>query len=132
MNTDYVILDNKNGTTDIEGDIKVIQYSGENTNSENFILTKNNNKKIEFSFFKINGIYYININNQHIIDYKKFVNIQYITNDNDNVKMKINNIGEIIIPSCDLILLQKSLEVMNKYMKKKTYWFSDLVYLIIH
>mgnify|MGYP000267934581 CR=1 FL=1 len=31
---------------------------------------------MEFSFFKLNGVYYININGCHIIDYKHFINIQ--------------------------------------------------------
>lgn len=133
----YIILDNKldkNGgvsTHIIEEDDNIIvkQYTGVNT--ENFIIEKKNNKKIDFAFFKLNGIYYININNQHIIDYKKFINIQQISNEQDSVIIKNNSIGELIIPNCDLDIIHKSLSIMSNYMKKKSYWFSELYYMII-
>ena len=43
------------------------QYSGINT--DNFIISKPDGKKISFGFFLINGIHYINLNGEHIIDY---------------------------------------------------------------
>lgn len=136
----YIILDNKfdkNGdisthVIESDGDLIVKQYSGINTNTENFIVEKKDGKKLDFAFFKINGLYYININNQHIIDYKKFINIQYITTDDEHLKIKNNSIGEISIPNCDLDIIQKALSIMNNHMKKKNTWYSDILYMIIH
>ena len=72
MEKEYLIIDNhlsKNGNVTTEfkesdGKLIVKQFSG--TNTDNFIIKKFNNKRLEFSVFKLNGIYYININSFHI------------------------------------------------------------------
>ena len=115
-----------------EGKLIIKQYSG--INSDNFIIKKYDGKKIAFSFFKLNGIYYVNINGDHIIDYRKFVNIQQISKiEQDNisaVKIKNTYIGDIIINNCDPEIFHKALNVMSNYMKNKSNYVSDLMYFV--
>lgn len=138
----YLVIDkykNKRGedTTELkehEGKLIIKQYSG--INSDNFIIKKYDGKKISFSFFKLNGIYYININGEHIIDYKKFINIQQISKieqDDEKVSsIKVKNayIGDIMIHNCDPEIFQKALSVMSNYMKNKSSYVSDLMHFV--
>lgn len=140
--SDYLIINNvnnKKGEDTIifkenDGELIIKQYSGFNT--DNFIIKKFDGKQFCFSFFKINGIHYINIDNKHIIDYKKFVNIQHISNvesDNNLSSIKILNIhiGAIIINNCDIEIFSKALSVMNNYMKNhKSSYISQLIYIL--
>jgi hypothetical protein len=138
----YLVIDkykNKRGedTTELkehEGKLIIKQYSG--INSDNFIIKKYDGKKISFSFFKLNGIYYININGEHIIDYKKFISIQQISkveHEDDKVSsIKVKNayIGDILIHNCDPEIFQKALNVMSNYMKNKSNYVSDLMHFV--
>jgi hypothetical protein len=116
-----------------EGKLIIKQFSGINT--DNFVIKKYDGKKISFSFFKLNGIYYVNINGEHIIDYKKFVNIQQISkveSDDEKSSIKIRNgyIGDLVINNCDPEVFQKALNVMSNYMKNKSSYISDLMHFV--
>jgi hypothetical protein len=124
-----------------EGKMIIKQYSG--INMDNYIIKKYEKsdielnkqpKKITFSFCKLNGIHYININGEHMIDYKKFVNIQQVSNTVINdvpcVKVKNGYIGDIILENCDTEMFHKSLNIMSKYVKNKSNKFFDFVYFI--
>jgi len=141
----YLVIDkykNKKGedTTELkehEGKLIIKQYSG--INSDNFVIKKFDGKKIAFSFFKLNGIYYISINGDHIIDYKKFINIQQISrveNENEgehgkiSIKIKNVHIGDIVIHNCDPEIFQKALNIMSTYMKNKTNYVSDFMHFL--
>jgi hypothetical protein len=135
----YLVIDkykNKRGedTTELkehEGKLIIKQYSG--INSDNFVIKKFDGKKISFSFFKLNGIYYVSINGDHIIDYKKFINIQQISKleqDENSIKVKNTYIGDIIIANCDPEIFQKALNVMSNYMKNKSTYVSDLMHFV--
>ncbi len=134
----YLIIDkykNKRGedTTEFkehEGKLIIKQFSG--INSDNFVIKKSNGKKLSFSFFKLNGIYYINLNSDHIIDYKKFINIQQISNLEQSIKIKNSYIGDIIIDNCDTEIFHKALNLMANYMKNKTTYMSDIMYLFFN
>lgn len=138
-NTDlneFLIVNNhvtKNGEItefkETDGKILIKQFSGINT--DNFVLKKYNGARFEFSFFKLNGIYYINLSGHHIIDYKKFIHIQKISQINDNVVIKNIYFGEIIIPKCDIDLFKRALVIMNDWMKSKGSFFKDIFYYII-
>ena len=137
MENDFLIVDNHKGKDgnitefkECDGKILIKQYSG--TNTDNFIIKKYNGKKMEFSFFKLNGVYYININGCHIIDYKHFINIQQISNIDNDVKIKNPYIGEITLLNCDIEIIQKALTVMSKLIESKQSMFSDLLYYIMH
>lgn len=138
MDKDFLIVDNHiqrdgNITTEFkecDGKILIKHFSG--LNCENFVVKKYNGKKLEFSLFKLNGVYYVNLNGHHIIDYKKFVNIQYITNSGEDVKMRNPFFGEIVLKGCDVEVVQKAMTVMASEMKKRSSWFSEVLYLIFH
>lgn len=137
MDNEYLIVDShlsKNGDItefkECDGKMLIKQFSG--INSDNFIVKKYNNKKLEFSFFKINGVYYVNINGCHIIDYKRFINIQKISQINDDVLISNPFVGDIILYNCDIDIVYKSLTIMSDWIKSKTSLFKDLLYLIFH
>lgn len=132
---DYLFIDkyvSKKGETttslkECDGQYVISQFSG--INSENFIV-KRNDLKLEFSIFKLNGIYYINLNGQNIIDYKKFINISQISLEKDDT-VKICNpcIGNIILNNCQVDLVCKALKIMNLYMKGKISFWKHILYL---
>lgn len=138
MEKEYLIIDNhlsKNGNVTTEfkesdGKLLVKQFSG--TNTDNFIIKKFNNKRLEFSFFKLNGIYYININSFHIIDYKRFINIEHITKEDENVRIKNPFIGDILLLNCDVDIVYKALRIMADWMKNKKSIFKDFLYFLFH
>lgn len=135
---DYLLVDkkqNKKGENltelkECEGKLIIKQYSGINT--DNFVVKKADGRQISFSFFKINSIYYININGEHIIDYKKFVNIQQISKQENDIKVKNAFIGDIIINNCDVEMFSKSLSIMNKFMKNKNNYYNDIMYFLFN
>lgn len=128
---EFILIDNHNINGDIicefkqlDGKILIKHFIG--TNTDNFVLKKGNGNMFKFSFFKINGIYYININGCHIIDYKKFTNIQQIAQENKTVKIRNKNFGEIIIENCEIDLIKRGLIVMDEFIKNKTSFWKDL------
>ena len=136
---EYLVVDsfkNKKGddTTEFqecENRMIIKQYSGINTDI--FEVKKIDGKKLKFSFFKINGINYVDINGEHIIDYKRFINIQQVSvvKEVDGIKVMNNMIGDIVIHNCDPEIFKKSLNVMQRHMKHKTNYLSDLVNLLL-
>jgi hypothetical protein len=107
------------------------QFSGINT--DNFIISKIDGKKLSFGFFIINGIYYININGEHIIDYNKFINFKKFSYNTTENHLKISNshFGEMILHNCDVDIFNKALSEMSDYMKNKTSILSNLFYYIL-
>lgn len=148
---DYLIIDtslNNAGETiskiqsfDDNGKIFIKQYSGVNT--DNFIISKADDqsgkdplkcgKKISFSFFIMNGIYYINLNGEHIMDYNKFIDIKKFSyNQNENyLKITNRHFGDIFIHNCDVDIFKKALSEMNIWMKNKRSVISNLLYYIL-
>jgi hypothetical protein len=82
--------------------------------------------------FKLNGIYYININGEHIIDYRRFKNIQCISQNAENINIKNSYFGQLKITNCDVELFKHSLIVLSEWMKKKTSIFSDFLYYLFY
>lgn len=115
---------------DDNGKIFIKQYSGVNT--DNFVISKADGKKVSFSFFTTNGIYYINLNGEHIMDYNKFINIKkfsYNTTEN-YLKISNNHFGDIYVHNCDVDIFKKALIEMASWMKNKTSFVSNLLYYI--
>ena len=115
---------------DDNGKIFIKQYSGVNT--DNFVISKADGKKVSFSFFTTNGIYYINLNCEHIMDYNKFINIKkfsYNTTEN-YLKISNNHFGDIYVHNCDVDIFKKALIEMASWMKNKTSFVSNLLYYI--
>lgn len=138
MENDFLIVDNhilKNGdiTTEFrecDGTILVRHFSG--VNSENFLIKKADGKCMGFAFIKINGVQYVNLNGHHMIDYRKFIHIQSVSNEGENVRMKNFFIGDVLLLNCDVEIFQKALEIMARWMKNNVKWLNDIVYYIFH
>jgi hypothetical protein len=137
MEKEYLIIDNhssKNGNItefkESDGKILVKHFSGLNT--DNFVIKKFNGKRLEFSFFKLNGVYYININGHHIIDYKHFINIQHISKAEEDVRIKNPYIGDIVLVNCDVDIVHKALTVMADWMRSKQSVFKDIMYYMFN
>jgi len=163
--SDYLIVKNYknnkgkkiNEFIEYDGKLTIKYYNG--INSKNFIITKeyigdDNNKNTEcekhklislslislslslsFSISKLYNIYYININGDHLIDYKKFIKIQQISKietDIPSIKIKGYYFGEIIITNCDTEIFHKALSIINDYMKKNKNIINDIIYFIFH
>jgi hypothetical protein len=135
---DFTIVDNHstpNGDIvtefkDCDGKILIKHFSG--VNSENFVVKKLNGKQMQFAFVKLHGVYYININGHHIVDYRKFRHIQSISNNGNDVKINNLYIGEIVLLNCDTEIVYKALNVMHKWMKMKSWWLEDLLYYVFN
>jgi hypothetical protein len=138
----YLMIDkvkNNDEITELKehlGKLIIKQYSGVGT--DNFVIKKFDGKKISFSFFKLNGIHYISINGEHILDYRKFVNIQKISKiekeDGTSNSIEIRNsfIGNLVIHNCDIEIFKKALDVMNTYMKNHRTYMNDFIYLLMN
>lgn len=136
MDENFLIVNNKKinnieitDTKEKFGEIILKQYSGLNT--ENFLFRKED-KKLHISLFKLNGIYYININGEHIIDYRRFKNIQCISQVENNIQIKNSYFGQLKISNCDVELFKHSLFVLSEWMKKKTSLISDFLYYLFY
>lgn len=130
---EYLIVNQyvtKDGDTKLEYgnyDGKILFRQTIGLNSDVYILN-NHNYELKFSISKINNVYYININGQHLIDYKKFT-IETITDSILTGSVKITGIfGEIIIENCDTILFKKMLKIIDEILKPKMHFFYNLSY----
>lgn len=137
MDKEFLIIDtheSKNGNVtefkESDGKILIKHFSG--TNTDNFIIKKFNGKRLDFCFFKLNGIFYININGCHIIDYKNFIHIQHISQKEQNVSIKNSYIGEIILIDCDVDMVHKALTIMSDWIKSKQSMLNDIIYYVFN
>ena len=118
LSQNYLMIDkvkNNDEITELKehlGKLIIKQFSGVGT--DNFVIKKFDGKKISFSFFKLNGIHYISINGEHILDYRKFVNIQQISKiekedgTSNSIQIKNSFIGNITIHNCDIDIFKKA------------------------
>lgn len=142
ISQNYLMIDkvkNNDEITELKehlGKLIIKQFSGVGT--DNFVIKKFDGKKISFSFFKLNGIHYISINGEHILDYRKFVNIQQISKiekedgTSNSIQIKNSFIGNITIHNCDIDIFKKALDVMNTYMKNHRSYINDFIYLLMN
>lgn len=137
--TDFSIIDtykqrDGNNTIEIkdyENKLIIKQFTG--VNSENFLIKRPlTGKRLHFSFFRMNGIYYVNINGEHIVDYKCFIHIQKISNEGDNLIIQNSTFGIIKLLNCDIEVFQKSLQIMNDWIKPKQSLWNNLLYYIFN
>ncbi|NDD83468.1 hypothetical protein EB118_12265 [bacterium] len=131
--SDFIVVDTYNEVMEFkesDGKILVKQYSGVGT--ENFEVKKKCGMKLTFSFFKLNGIYYVNINGEHIMDYRKFVHITQISQLESGVRLRTLYFGDITLPNCDIHLIRRALEVMSEWMRKHKTVLGELWYYLFN
>jgi len=130
---DFIVVNSDDSRTEFttsDGKIIVKQFSGIGT--ENFIIKKYNGKSISFSFFKLNGIYYVNVNGVHVMDYHKFIHIISMHQTETGVTIKNGYVGEMYIDNCDMSIMHKALETMAKWSAQKRSIWRDIVYYIFN
>lgn len=129
---EFALIEEKNNIQEIketDGELYIKNYTIKNV--EHYIIRKRD-KKLKIACTKINGIIYITINGDYILDYKKILfynkieiknNICYITNPIT---------GDIQIPNCDLEIINKAFELMDIYHKKQKSVLENLLSFILH
>lgn len=137
MDESYLVIDThrtKKGTLlsecrETDGKLIVQHFSG--INCDNYIVKKQCGKKLHYSFFKMNGIYYVSLNGEHIVDYKKFCDgLMHVSNQGSSVVVTNTFFGKITLIDCDTDIIYKSLQLMKQWMKGKTNFFSNILYYI--
>lgn len=120
MDDDFHVISEKTG-------INVKQYKCYNSNA--LILTKNR-LKIKFNYYKINSIVFININGDHLFDFKTLLLIDMLENikqgEDTNLCIKHSKLGEIIIKNCDVEIFEKGLFIINEWVEKNKNFLKDL------
>lgn len=114
-------------------DNKIIikHYSGINTDNYEIKRVNDNEMKLWFTFSKINNIIYVIINNEHMIEYKKFIRIEQISAINEyDTKIRIRDIGDIKLKNCTSDMVKKALEIMEGYYSKRRSYIRDLMDII--
>lgn len=117
---DFHVIEHKKG-------IHVKQYKSYNSNV--LLLTKDN-LKIKFNYYKLNSIVFININGEHLFDFKVLLLIDMLTNisniDSTNLSIKHSKLGEIIIQNCNVEMFEKGICIINEWVEKNKNFFKDL------
>jgi hypothetical protein len=117
---DFQILDNKKSL-----DIK--QYKSSNSN---VILITKDKLQLKLNYYKLNNIVYVNINGEHLFDFKILLLIDCISNINENNTINLNikhsKLGEIIIKNCNIEMFQKGLHIINEWVNKNKNFLKDL------
>lgn len=116
-----------------ESDGKIIVKHCSGINSENFLVQKRGtSKKLEFCMIKLNTLYYIILNGNHMMDYRKFTKIQSVENVGDDVKLKTLYFGDIILKNCDVDIITKTLYILSEWVKKKSRWYHEILYFLFN
>lgn len=113
---------------EVTGSVVITQYSGLNTDV--FVLTKNE-QRLKFAFFKVNSRFYLCLNEDHIVDYHKFLFIDKMVQDNNDVLIHNNVVGNIKLTNCDIEMVKKSISIMNDYAKPKRNFIKEFLEYIL-
>jgi hypothetical protein len=99
-------------TVEISDGILIRHTSG--INCENYIIAHQTNGQVRFSIFKIDGVWFISINGEHVIDYKKFADITSISMCMNGVVLENYHVGKIHIDNANIDLVKRMLLVMQE------------------
>jgi hypothetical protein len=117
---DFLVLDNKKG-------LEIKQYKSFNSN---VILITKDNLQLKLNYYKLNNIVYVNINGEHLFDFKILLLIDWTSNinkdDTTHLSIKHSKLGEIIIKNCNVEMFQKGLYIINEWVNKNKNFFKDL------
>lgn len=135
---DYLLVDTeisstgqeRTRTNERDGKVNIKHVTG--IGCESYTVRKHDGKHLQFSFFTLNGIWYVNINGQHVMDYYKFQKIARLSNEQDSVRITTVHFGDIVIPQCDVDIVYKSLQIMKEFINKKASWWNTMMYLVFH
>ena len=103
--------------------ISVKQYKSYNSNV--LILSKND-LRIKFNYYKINNKIFININGEHLFEFKVLIGIDMLSNKDKTLIIKHGKLGEIIIKDCDIELFEKGMMIINEWVGKNRSYIKEL------
>jgi hypothetical protein len=98
---------------------------------EKYVIANKKGQRVSLVFFKLNDIYYININRYITIDLKRFLHIEYIVTqetDGENIKIKTTYDQILILQNCDISLVHKMLKFIEKWYNNHCNWWYNLKY----
>ncbi len=117
---DFQIVDGKKS-------LEIKQYKSYNTN---VLLITKDKLQLKLNYYKLNNMVYVNINGEHLFDFKILLLIDLITNINENnttnINIKHSKLGEIIIKNCNVEMFQKGLHIINEWVNQNKNFFKDL------
>lgn len=117
---DFQLIEDKKG-------IDITQYKSYNSN---VLVLKRDNLKIKFNYYKLNGSIFVNINGEHLFDFKVLLLIDLVTNKKEgetmNIVIKHCKLGEITIRNCNVDMFQKGLHIINDWVNKNRNILKDL------
>jgi hypothetical protein len=117
---DFQIVDNKKS-------LNVKQYKSYNSN---VVLITKDKLQLKLNYYKLNNIVYVNVNGEHLFDFKILLLIDWTSNinndDTTHLCIKHSKLGEIIIKNCNVEMFQKGLHVINEWVNKNKNFFKDL------
>lgn len=137
MNDDseeYTVINKRNNSLEIQktnlngkSGIQIKQYIGLNTDNEhgtqNFTLIKhsaidNTRLRLYFMLYRIGSRHYININNTHVVEIRKFLMIKKMSIEMTECVAIVNSaLGEIVIDNCDMDMIHKCIQITEKYLE---------------
>ena len=86
---------------------------------------------MKLSYYKLNGIFFVNINGENLFDFKTLLLIDsvkcIVENDVSIIIIKNSSLGEIRIKNCDLEIFQKAIHFLNTWVKKNKNYIRDLL-----
>jgi hypothetical protein len=97
-------------------------------NSENYILAQQNGLQVKFSVVDIEGMYYVSINNEHVLDYKKFMLFECVKNIGRDTVIEYVYTDDIVIKNCNVFLIHKMIDILQDNLKKKIGMFYNIKY----
>lgn len=103
---------------------------------EKYVIANKKGQRVTLVFFKLNGIYYININRYITIDLKRFLYIEYIVTQetpdisNENIEIKTMYDQTLKLLNCDISLAHKMLDFIEKWNYRNCNWWYNLKYHI--
>lgn len=131
---EYTLINKRNNSLEIQktningkSGIQIKQYIGLNTDNEhgtqNFTLIKhsaidNSRLRLYFMLYRIGSRHYININNTHVVEIRKFLMIKKMSIEMTECVAIVNSaLGEIVIDHCDMDMIHKCIQITEKYME---------------
>lgn len=132
---DYLYINKTSG--DYTDTIETIEL-GENVlsrhtsgyNSDNYTLAQQNGSQVKFSVVKIESMYYVSINNEYVLDYKKFMMFDRISYTGKDTVIYYMYMPCIVVKGCDVSMVNKMISILQDNIKQKIGFLYNIKYYI--
>ncbi len=103
-------------------DVKGISINEYKSFNSNVLILSKNSLRIKFNYYKLNNTVFVNINGEHLFDFRVLLLIDCVsnikTNESIDINIKHGKLGEIIIKNCNIELFQKGLQIINDWINR--------------